>query len=252
MKLSFSTLPVPHYSAQELSALCRRHGMAAELRLQKGNAIPSGEEIVYSNAGSSICLFGYDPEQIRSAKALLEDLDRAGIPAVRVFIGNFTRRHDDPRRPLDHDGIVKALRELCEVGPEIWLETHNEYATGKDILPLIEKVNHPRFGVIWDILHPIEDGESPKETVAAIGQYIRHVHIKDAKPNPDPAMHDWYYTPLGEGEMPIAEITALLQEIGYEGYYSLEWESAWRQELVGVCEDPDDLLSSYRRFMEQL
>ena len=252
MKLAFSTLPVPNYTAKELADLCHAHGMVAELRLQPGKEIPTGEGLVYSNAGSGVCLFGYNEEQIKQAKALLLSLEAAGIPAMRVFIGNFTRRHDNPRREIDREGVVKALAELCEVGPEIWLETHNEYATGRSILPLIEKVNHPRFGVIWDILHPIEDGESPAQTVAYIGKYIRHVHIKDAKPNPDPAMHDWYYTPLGEGEMPVKEILAELEKAGFDGYCSLEWESAWREELKGVCDDPDVLLSTYRRYMENL
>jgi sugar phosphate isomerase/epimerase len=252
MKLAFSTLPVPHYNAEELTALCQAHKMAAELRLQPGKEILKGDGLSLCNAGSSVCLFGYDPNQVAAAKALLTSLMEAGVPAMRVFVGNFTRRHDDPRRELDHEGIARALRELCEVGPEIWLETHNEYATGKSIAPLLKQVNHPRLGVIWDILHPIEDGEAPKETMAYIGKHIRHVHIKDARPNPDPAMHDWYYTPLGEGEMPIGEIVTLLREAGYDGYYSLEWESAWREELKGVCDDPHALLSAYRRFMENL
>ena len=249
MKLAFSTLPVPNYDAAELAALCARHQMAAEIRFQN-KPLPLGDNVPVSNVGSGVCLLGYDEAQMEKAKALLCELDRAGVPAMRVFIGNFTRKHTDPRRPLDKDGIVRAIRELCEVGPEIWLETHNEYATGKSILPLLQEVNHPRFGVIWDILHPIEDGETPKETLDAIGSYIRHVHIKDAKPHPDPEMHDWLYTSLGEGDMPIREIVGLLEDKGYQGYYSLEWESAWREELKGVCDDPDHLLSTYRQFMD--
>lgn len=252
MKLAFSSLPVQGYSGEELRDLALAHEMAVELRLPRDNTIPLAEGLVWSNAGSGVCLFGYDEMQVKNAKALLFRLQEAGIPAMRVFIGNFTRRHDDPRRDIDEAGVVRALQELCEVGPEIWLETHNEYATGKAILPLTEKVNHPRFGVIWDILHPIEDGECPEDTLALLGKHIRHVHIKDAKPNPDPAMHDWYYTPLGEGEMPVAKIISLLQGIGYEGYYSLEWESAWREELKGVCDNPEVLLSNYRAFMEKL
>ena len=51
--------------------------------------------------------------------------------------------------------------------------------------------------------------------------------------------------------MPIEDFLPILETMDKAGYYSLEWESAWREELKGVCDHPDTLLDAYRRFMEQ-
>lgn len=252
MKLAFSTLPVQAFSAEQLSDLCERHGMTAEIRCNRDGTFTYAKGLPISNIGSSICLFGYDAGQMEKAKAQIASVHEKGVRAIRIFIGNFRRRHTDPARPLDREGIVRAIQELCDIGPEIWLETHNEYATGKAILPLLQEVNRKNFGVIWDIMHPLEDGESVAETYALIGHAIRHVHIKDGKPSTDPDAHDWVYTKLGEGVVPMGEIIKCLEDGGYTGYYSLEWESMWRAELVGVYEDPDVLLSDYQTYMEEL
>ena len=97
-----------------------------------------------------------------------------------------------------------------------------------------------------------KDGESVFETWQNLHDKIKQIHIKDAKPHPDPAFHDWYYTKLGEGELPIREVVECTQKDGYKGYYSLEWESAWRPEIKDTYSDADALLSDYKTFMEAL
>ena len=252
MKLAFSTLPVQSFSAEQLAALCARHKMAVEVRANQDGTFTYAKDLPIVDIGTGICLFGYSAEQMAKAKAQIAQIHEKGVRAVRIFIGNFRRRHSDPAKPLDREGIVRAIQELCEIGPEIWLETHNEYATGKAILPLLCDVNRENFGVIWDIMHPLEDGESVAETYASIGHAIRHVHIKDGKPFENADAHDFFYTKLGEGVVPIREIVACLEKNGYQGYYSLEWESMWRPELQGVYENPDVLLSDYQTYMEEI
>lgn len=252
LKLSFSTLPVMGMNAAELTALCHRHGMQAEIRLAPDNSFPYSPDLPIVNLGSGICLRGYDRAQVATAKVLLEKAKEAGIAGVRVFLGNFCVRRDAPRAPIDRDGCVRALKELCSVGVGVWVETHNEYATSAALLPLMQDVGEPNIGIIWDVVHPIEDGEDIYTTYKNLKPYIRQIHVKDAKPHPDPMNHDWYYTKLGEGELPIAEVVRLTREGGYEGTYSFEWEEAWRAELKGVYTDPDTLLQDFRAYMEAI
>ena len=250
MRLSFSTLPVQDKSGEELLALCLKHSMKAEIRSARDGSFPFAAGLPVTNVGTGICLLGYDEAQLEKAEQQLSLIKSRGIEAARVFLGNFQMRYDAPKRPLDEDGIVRALRQLAKSGVHIWIETHNEYATSKSLVPLLDKVGCEEIGIIWDVAHPIEDGESVFETWQNLHDKIKQIHIKDAKPHPDPAFHDWYYTKLGEGELPIREVVECTQKDGYKGYYSLEWESAWRPEIKDTYGDADVLLRDYRTFME--
>ena len=46
---------------------------------------------------------------------------------------------------------------------EVGIETHNEYATGQSLRKLLDDVNRLNIKIIWEIIHPIEDGESRKK-----------------------------------------------------------------------------------------
>ena len=77
-----------------------------------------------------------------------------------------------------------------------------------------------------------------------------HVHIKDGKPWADQDISSWQYTRIGEGIIPIREIIDMIYSTGYDGYFSLEWESAWRQELRGVGFEVADMIHQFRCLME--
>jgi sugar phosphate isomerase/epimerase len=51
------------------------------------------------------------------------------------------------------------------------------------------------------------------------------------------------YVLFGEGEFPAAECLRLLQQAGYDGWYSYEWEKAWHPEIA----DPDVALPPFAR-----
>ena len=135
-----------------------------------------------------------------------------------------------------------------ETGVEIRIETHNEFSTGRSLKPILDAV--PGVKIIWDVMHSIEMGETPEDTCSLIGDKITHVHIKDGRPYEDPDLISYYYTKLGEGTMPFERIFASLKNIGYKGYYSLEWENAWRKELLGMYENLRELLRDYNAFLD--
>lgn len=250
-KLAFSTLPCMDFDAQMLSGLCKKFGFSGvEVRTKDDGSFVSGNEILVTDVGSSICIKRYDKELLESAKKLTGEISRQKIRAMRVFLGNFCQRYDAPREELDYDGIVKMLQELSDSsGCEIWIETHNEFATGKALKKLLSDIDRDNVKIIWDIIHPIEDGETPEETIAFLGGKIAHVHIKDGKKRTDPIWHDYEYTPIGEGELPIKKIVKLLSENGYDGFFSLEWESLWRKELKNLNWSVDEILQKYIDFM---
>lgn len=254
MKLCFSNLFCMDWSAAELKELCSRHNISGvELRTDSNGEFPYGDDLNIVDIGTGVCLKGYSASGIEAAKLVLDKIKDTGIYGIRVFLGNFARRYDAPLEELDHEGIVRALCELCDyTQKEIWVETHNEYATGKVLSDLIKEVNRENLKIIWDIVHPIEDGEDYETTYRLLGDRIAHVHIKDGKPHDDKIWHDYKYTKLGEGVLPVKNIVKMLDKNGYNGYYSLEWESLWREELSSLNMTADEILTEFVSFMQSI
>jgi sugar phosphate isomerase/epimerase len=117
-----------------------------------------------------------------------------------------------------------------------WLaETHDHWVRSADLRLLLERIPDPAFGVLWDMGHtPRVAGESPAQTLAALGDRLGYTHVKDAAHDPSHplAMGDgWRYMPAGTGQLPLADAVALLKARGYEGWLVLEHEKRWHPEL---------------------
>ena len=270
-KKCFSTVACIDATFEELLAYADRHGMQGveirmgencsvcgatdEAALKNGRALFENAGVKIVDLGSSVCLLGYDKNVLTLAYQSIDTAAFMGARAIRVFLGNFAVRHDMPRKPIDRSGIVRALGEMCDYAKkrdiEIWIETHNEFATGKVLAPLMKDVNRENLKIIWDVLHPIEDGEPIAETWRLLAGSIAHVHIKDGFKRADPIWHDYQYTRLGDGEVPLGELLVLLERVGYHEYVSLEWETAWREELQAYAMTTDEVLDSFSTLIEQ-
>jgi|LSQX01.3.fsa_nt_gb sugar phosphate isomerase/epimerase len=268
MKLAFSTLPCMDYSAEKLIDYCKKYKIdGLEIRAGADNSILGekeenklelfGEQFAKADItilciATSICFKGYEPHKIKEATELIERGKKIGAKGIRIFLGNFARRFDTKLGDLDHVGIVQSLREICDIDEdiEVMVETHNEYATGRVLSSLKKDVDRENLKFIWDIIHPIEDGEDIEATWSYIGRDITHLHIKDGKKQKDTVWHDYEYTLLGDGELPIESILQLLRRNNFDGFLSLEWESVWREELKKYPSDMDFLLTMFKTIIE--
>ena len=276
LKLAFSTLPCDGWSVEKMINHAQKSGYkgievrespeswaSVGLKISERDRIRelfAAENIFITNIGSSVCVLGHSKEN-RAQKMenltanikLASDLNARG---VRIFLGNFITRYTDAKEPIDHKQIVTFIREACEVasgyGIEIWIETHNEYGNGKAINRILSDVNRENYGVIWDVIHPLEDGEKPQDTYNYLGKWCWHIHIKDGKPYQDPSYHCWEYTRLGDGIIPNKDIIQLLLNNGFDGFFSLEWESKWRQELQFPGSEGEKILPQYVNYMNNL
>lgn len=273
---AFSSLPCADWTAPQLIEACTSLGfkgielrecgnslISVNMSVQQAHDVSSLFQqagIAVTNIGSSITIRGTETDG-RALQEFKKAVQLAAImraKGIRIFLGNFIKRKDDPRKPLNNEGIINWLRTACihatAISPEIevWVETHNEFSTGAVLKKLLEDVNHPACKVIYDIIHPLEDGEHPEQTIKLLGDRCAHVHMKDGIPSQDQMIHDWTYTEIGKGALPIAPIVNLLEQEGYKGYYSLEWETAWRRELQELNLDVNEVLEGYIRYMKNL
>lgn len=267
MKRTFSSLACMQATLPQLVDYAVGAGYdALEIRLDKQNhicgltleelplALLKEKGVKILDLGTGVSLTDYAPEKVAEAERCAELAAFAGAKGIRLFVGDHVKSlAQTPNQNIP--GIIRAVNEIAAfakpLGVEVWLELHSWFSTGRNMKQILDHVTETNVKVIWDVIHSVEFGESPVETVAAIGGYIAHVHIKDGKKPSDPEQQIWQLTAHGEGELPTAQVLRLLKDIGYGGYLSLEWESAWHPELDTLYEDIPALLSAYNAYMDR-
>ncbi|MGO8671326.1 MAG: sugar phosphate isomerase/epimerase family protein [Capsulimonadaceae bacterium] len=244
MKLAVSTLGCPEWTLDEIIDRCREFGYeAVELRgLGEHLDLAGAPEFATDSAlaatrrrfeDAGLALAGIDssvkfsdPEttddNLDAARRAVDMAAALGAPFVRIFGGAIPEgvtREDAVRLVADclrTSGEYAASRD----GVSVLLETHDAFSTGAEIADVLRLVDHPRVGVLWDLHHPPRHQETPAQTALQIGGRVRLTHVKDSRPG-EP------YCLLGEGDIPIFEGLQILNDLGYDGYVSVEWEKRW-------------------------
>lgn len=114
----------------------------------------------------------------------------------------------------------------------------------------LEALGHrPEFGFNFDPSHLIWQGVNPAEFIRAFPDRIFHVHMKDALirrngrngilgshlPFGDPH-RGWDFCSLGRGSVDFEQIIRALNDIGYTGPLSVEWEDSGMDREHGAKE----------------
>ena len=260
-KIAFSTLAFPGASLATAVSLGRDWGYGGvELRLIDGELIdPSmpgparaGVKRTVAAAGlpiiavdSSVRLTAEDPEP-----ELLRFLELAsdwGAPLVRVFGGPLAAEDAARRTQLAAAaGVLEAALPAAErLGVAIGVETHDAFSRSSAVASLLALVDSPWAGAVWDSHHPHRMGERPAQVHANLAGRVLLAQVKDARPAPD-RDDGWQLVPLGDGEVPVREMLALLHGSGYRGWTSVEWEKRWHPEI----EEPEVALPQHHRLLD--
>jgi sugar phosphate isomerase/epimerase len=253
-KLSFSTLGCPDWDFDTIINFASENkydgiefrGIKRELDLTKCDAFKSNENIKASlkklndknlkvvDLGSSAELHHKDASErqknLDGAKQFIDLAQKLNCPNVRVFPNDIP---DGQTKEETIALIVSALKELGDYASTknvyVLMETHGKIVYTADLLNIMQQVNHPHVGLVWDAYNMWSvTKESPATVYVSLKNYIRHAHIKDAKlinSNDE-------YVFLGEGTSPIFEAVDLLAKNNYQGYYSFEWEKLWHPEIA--------------------
>ncbi len=251
MRLAFSTLGCPAWTLDQILQSAVDYGYdGVEIRgiqehvdLRQSPLFTSSERAGirrrFEDSGLSICCLGSSAsfaaqdrrgESMDEARAYMDIAAEIGSPLVRVFGG--TPAAGQPHR---HSicSVADCLSELAPYAEErsiaLTLETHDAFSTGRDVAEVLNLVNHPTVGALWDLHHPFREGESPEETDRFLGPFLKHCHVKDSR--------NGEYCLLGDGDVPIKAILALISQRLTNNaerptpWLSLEWEKRWHPEI---------------------
>jgi sugar phosphate isomerase/epimerase len=253
-RVAFSTLAFPDTSLASALSLGRRWGYSGvELRLINGELIdprmPAAARArvkrTVTAAGlpvvavdSSVRLTGDDPgSDLRRFLELAHDWES---PLVRVFGGPLaTGRAARQEQLRAASGVLESCVPLARrLGVAIGVETHDDFSSSAILAELLAMADPGSVGAVWDSHHPHRTGETPAGVYVNLGGRILLTQIKDARRGPD---DDWRLVLLGQGEVPVRQILALLAARGYRRWISVEWEKHWHPEI----ERPEVALPQY-------
>lgn len=250
MKISFSTVGCPEWSWNDIFSMAKDlgyqgieiRGLGNELRVANAKPFTESElpktKAALSESGleivcfcSSCCLSsGTDNSKILAeGYEYIELAAKVGAKYVRV-LGD---REPFATGEVSDETVISNLKYLASFaqykGVTVLIETNGVYADTARLKKVVEKVNSPFVGVLWDIHHPCRfNKEKPEETMLNIGKYIKHVHVKDSIVDDGGKI---IYKMMGDGNIPFRTAFDLLMQNGYDGYVSLEWVKRWNENL---------------------
>ncbi len=148
---------------------------------------------------------------------------------------------------------LPILDAFDEVNVNFGLEVHPteiafDLASAKRALAAIG--NHRRFGFNYDPSHLAYQGVDYVKFIRELGDRIFHVHMKDVWWNHgdgsvgvfgghtdfgDPQRY-WDFRSLGHGDIAFEDIIVALNDVGYEGPLSVEWEDSRMDRVHGAEE----------------
>jgi sugar phosphate isomerase/epimerase len=265
LPIAFSTLGCPGWEWIKILEFAQANGFEAiELRGIMGKMdLPSrpefapdqiaeskrqvaGHELKISDLGCSAQMHISDPAErakmLDDARRFIDLASALEVPYIRVF-GN--EIHGPREEVLTR--VVDGLHQLGEyAGPKgvtVILESHGEFVDSPTLKEVLTRADSKNVALLWDAHHTFVEGhEEPEHTVAELGSWIRHTHLKDSVPDGKGGRK---YVLTGTGDVPIERQVMALRNIGYKGYYCFEWEKVWHPDIL----EPEVAFPNYVKVM---
>lgn len=139
--------------------------------------------------------------------------------------------------------MLAAVREVAEYAAnrDCWFATETGLESPADLLAFLQAVASDGAKVNYDPANLCMNGFDPVEGVLILKDAIVHTHAKDGIYN-SANEGEYKEVPLGEGDVDFPEYLAVLRQIDYSGYLTIERETG---------EDPVADVAAAVRFLKQ-
>ena len=175
-----------------------------------------------------------DSECVSWLKTLMDVAQNTHVPYVCAVA--LTDNEDMVRQNLE---VLLPYAREKEV--TLLIKSSGIYADTARLRSLLDSFACDELAVLWDVHHPYRDfGESGDTTIKNLGDYVRHVHLRDSDDKGN-------YNLIGEGTMPIGDIMRALSSVNYDGFISLEWKPDWMEDL----QDREVIFPYFVNYMNQ-
>lgn len=150
----------------------------------------------------------------------------AAIDARALVLPCGAQQHD-PIADLDTDldlvaaELISAAGRAEQAGVELWVEGLHFFRLCWNLeraQQLADRLAGHPVGLVLDTSHVVASGATPEQFIAAFGDRIVHVHLRDASPG-------YIHHSIGRGDVDFAATYRALAAIGYPGHSALELET---------------------------
>ncbi|MBD2867794.1 sugar phosphate isomerase/epimerase family protein [Paenibacillus arenilitoris] len=267
MKFSVFTVMLPDCSLETTADLLRKYGyQGVEWRFTRVDPAKRGDKPSFWGNNLSTVDASSSEEELLSIKRLTDetglavpnlaayiqagDLDATekamkaakllGAPSIRVGVPGYDRSRSYADLLKEGRAYLNGVQELGKAyGVKGLIEVHfgNIAPSASAARRLVDGFDPDLIGVIYDPGNMVYEGfEQYKLGLEALGEYLGHVHIKNAAwvrtDAPQPAAGEesaphgplWKasWSPVAEGVVHWPQVIADLKAIGYDGWLSFE------------------------------
>jgi sugar phosphate isomerase/epimerase len=277
MKLSFSTLGAPDWSFDEILKYAREYGYdGVGFRGVKGQMdltripefLPENRKATlkrFRDAGLEIMMMltgakfvqkdkSERDRNVADARANIDLAADMAAGTIRIFGGAIPA---DVKKEDAIGWVVDCLKASADYGAKkkirVLIEVHDAFTDTFLVREVMERVNHPWAGVLWDVHHPYRTlGQSMKTAWDNVGRWTYDTHFKDSVVDKSDLKYGHRYTLMGDGDVPNIEALQLLKDAGYKGYLTFEWEKAWHPALPDAHVAFPDYVTKMKGYLARL
>ncbi len=186
----------------------------------------------------------YRMQRLDELKWASDFAEKIGVDRIITHVGFL------PENPDDHEfnGTVAALRNLCK-----YMKEKNQYflfETGQEtpvtMLRTIQAIGTDNLGINFDTANLMLYGKANSlDALSVFGKYVMETHIKDGF-YPTDGMELGEQVPAGEGMANIPAVVRKLEELGYEGTFTIEREITGEKQIKDIKIARDLLRECYK------
>ncbi len=181
---------------------------------------------------------------------------RIGIPSITLHPGaEATTLSREEYMERSAEGFRKHIPLAEKYGIRLLIENlpplagKNGIASADDLNELLDRIDHPLFGVCWDVGHANICKLNQYEEIKKLGDRLIGLHVHDNYAVRRVLGGDLHQIPYW-GEVNFDAVISALLEIGYQGYFNLEvMNPSLRQDRrpLGACGITEERVSAPSR-----
>jgi sugar phosphate isomerase/epimerase len=184
--------------------------------------------------GIEICALAtyLGPQNLEKVDRVLRAANKMGCPKIRVNAPGYNETENynlTLKRTIEQLKTLEILAKKYNVKINLEMHMGTIIPSASAAYRLVSNFDSKYIGVIYDTGNVIYEGyEQYKMALEILGEYLDHVHIKNARWVEKEKLEDgtvvWeaQWAPMSKGQANFKEVGKALKSVGYDGYLSFE------------------------------